>query len=300
MRKILALIVPALCLYSCEREMNIRLPGSEPKLIVEGSIETGLPPMVRLSRSIGFFAKIDTATFFNSFVNDAHITVSDGEKTITLREYEFFLGDYKTNFYSVDSANLDDLAFLGVSGRQYDLRIEVDGEIFTSTTTIPPVNYGLDSFWTEIPTNEEAMAEDPTYRIVRGRYNDPAEEVNRFRIFNAVNGGLFYAPYFSVNNDDIINGTTVNVLIEPGWDRFDTLNMARSNYFHLGDTLDIKLASIDFATYEFFRTLEYSYGTVGNPFAAPMIVSSNIEGGALGVWAGYGAFTQRYVVKDEE
>lgn len=295
----LVIIIITFTLTACEREMNIQLPGAEPKLVVEGTIETGLPPIVRLSRSIGFFSKIDTTAFFNSFVTGAHITVSDGFDTITLREYELYLGDYKTNFYSVDSANVADLAFFGISGRKYDLVIELDGDTYTASTSIPPINYGLDSLWTEIPTNEEALAADPNYRIIRGRYNDPPDEVNRFRTFTSINGGLFHPPFFSVNNDDIINGTTVVVMIEPGWNRFDTLNTEFSNYFHLGDTVDMKLSSIDFATYEFFRTLEYAYGTVGNPFAAPMVVSSNINGGAIGVWAGYGSVVRRYVVQDD-
>ena len=40
-------------------------------------------------------------------------------------------------------------------------------------------------------------------------------------------------------------------------------------------------------SYKFWRSLERQGGTNGNPFAEPMNLVSNINGG-LGIWAGYG------------
>ena len=41
------------------------------------------------------------------------------------------------------------------------------------------------------------------------------------------------------------------------------------------------------ATYDFWRTMEFTYASVGNPFASPTKVMSNMQGGALGYFGGY-------------
>ena len=62
-----------------------------------------------------------------------------------------------------------------------------------------------------------------------------------------------------------------------------------SNYFKRGDVVVLKLCNIDKATFDFWRTMEYSYSNVGNPFSSPTKVISNIKGGGLGYFGGYAA-----------
>jgi hypothetical protein len=49
----------------------------------------------------------------------------------------------------------------------------------------------------------------------------------------------------------------------------------------------LKLAAIDKATFDFWRTMEFSYANIGNPFASPTKVVSNIQGDGLGFFGGY-------------
>jgi hypothetical protein len=51
----------------------------------------------------------------------------------------------------------------------------------------------------------------------------------------------------------------------------------------------VKYCNIDKATFDFWRTMEYSYANIGNPFASPNKVLSNIQGGGLGYFGGYAA-----------
>jgi hypothetical protein len=51
----------------------------------------------------------------------------------------------------------------------------------------------------------------------------------------------------------------------------------------------VKLTNIDKNTYDFWRTMEYNYQSVGNPFSTPTVVISNISSGALGYFGGYAA-----------
>ena len=60
-------------------------------------------------------------------------------------------------------------------------------------------------------------------------------------------------------------------------------------FFDKGDTVTLKVCNIDKATFDFWRTMEYTYASVGNPFSSPTRVISNIHGGGLGYFGGYAA-----------
>ena len=74
-------------LASCEKTVNIKLQPSEPTIVVQGAIENGQPPYVILTTTIGTFSKIDLSSIEKFFIPDAIIKVSDGVKTIQLKEY---------------------------------------------------------------------------------------------------------------------------------------------------------------------------------------------------------------------
>ncbi|MFX7144783.1 hypothetical protein ABTI11_20065, partial [Acinetobacter baumannii] len=72
----------------CEKTINISPNAQSTKLVVDGQIEVGQPPIVLLSTSLSFFSNIDTATLYASFIKDAKVTVSDGVLTHQLRFYD--------------------------------------------------------------------------------------------------------------------------------------------------------------------------------------------------------------------
>jgi hypothetical protein len=61
----------------------------------------------------------------------------------------------------------------------------------------------------------------------------------------------------------------------------------------------VKVADIDKVTYDFWRTLEFSYQSVGNPFSNPVKVLGNISNGALGYFGGYAAQYHRLVIPQQ-
>jgi hypothetical protein len=282
------LALPLLVFFSsCEKEVKIDLGPSAEKVVVEGTIETGLPPYVLLTKSIGFFSKVDLNTLSSSFLHDAKITVSDGSQTFVLREYQVNSGNIPFYFYSVDSADIAALAFRGVAGKSYSLKIEYGGKVYESVTHIPQPK-ALDSLWAKAPPPEEMPQNYPNSMLIFARYTDPDTLGNRVRYFTKRNSQPFLPPYYSVNDDAIINGSRIDIQLNAGFDRMDTIDQETFGYFYKGDTVIVKWSSIDKGVFDFWRTLEFSYGATGNPFAAPVEVSSNISGGALGVWAGYG------------
>lgn len=280
-------VLVLLCSVSCEKEVDIDLTTGAQKLVVEGFIENGQPPVVLLTKSIGYFSSIDLSTLENSFAHGAAIYVSDGERSIKLKEYSLDTGLNLNKFflYTIDTSDITALTFRGQTEKRYHLTVEYDGKTYEASTKIPEVR-GIDSLWfrkTDKPTTDQAVR-------MYIRFTDPDTLGNYIRYFTRRNSDIFYTGPQSVYDDAIVNGTTVDSLtVFAGYSRAREPNLDSVGVFYRGDTVTLRWCAIDRDVYEFYSTFEYSTGTVGNPFASPVNVRTNIKGGALGIWAGYGA-----------
>ncbi len=117
------LIILLLFFVSCERAVDFDINEVEPKLVVEATIENGQPPVVYLSKSLGYFSVIDQNTLSKSFVRNAEVYVSNGTHTHKLKEYTVPVGSgYNFYYYSIDPAS-PLTAFTGELNKQYSLRI---------------------------------------------------------------------------------------------------------------------------------------------------------------------------------
>lgn len=276
---------------SCEKEVHISLPAGNTSLVVNGQIETGLPPYVVLTRSIGYFSKVDLKTLEGSFIHDAVVTVSDGARTFRLREYPFdsTSGSSTVHFYlySTDIDDPDAINFFGEPGKTYQLNIEWEGKTYTSFTKIP-VTQPVDSIVAVPPDSKPAKAPTALQLIVY--YSDPDTPGNAVRYFTRRNREPFYPGPNSVFDDAVINGSKNGKYpIQVGSSGTDIDFTDSTGYVFPGDTVTLKWAGIDRGVYNFFVAYEYAVGTIGNPFASPINVPSNVNNGALGIWAGYGA-----------
>ncbi|HEV7330005.1 MAG TPA: DUF4249 domain-containing protein [Flavisolibacter sp.] len=280
----------SILLLGCEKDVEIDLIDEEPKLVVEATIENGQPPVVVLSRSVDFYAAISPQTLAGSFVRGADVFISNGTVTHQLKEYSTPVGSFNLVYYSIDSSSLS-TAIIGQLNQQYNLRIVADGAEYTATTTIPDLTKRIDSIWWK-PAPPQA---DSDQVIIMVRATDPPGFGDYIRYFTKRNNGPFLAPFTSTFDDLFIDGTTYELPLEPGIDRNRDIT-DRDRFFVKGDTLTFKLSNIDKATYEFWRTMEYSYASVGNPFATPIKVQSNISGNALGYFGGFASQYRTLIV----
>ncbi|MBK6523690.1 MAG: DUF4249 family protein [Sphingobacteriaceae bacterium] len=83
-KNIYILITFSSLLFACRKDVNVKLPDYQEKLVVEGSIETGKVPVVLLSVSVPYFGTFDFTTPEKAFVKGAFVTVSDGTIIDTL------------------------------------------------------------------------------------------------------------------------------------------------------------------------------------------------------------------------
>ncbi len=267
----------------CEKSVTFNLEETDARLVVDANIENGQPPVVVLSTSMNYFSEINPDILLNSFVHGARIAISNGTKTHVLKEQS-----YKTNigieifYYSIDSSDLL-TAFTGEFNKSYTLEIVSNGKTYTSATTIPALTKKIDSlWWTKVPD-----LFDTGKVVLMTKVTDPPGYGNYIRYFTKTGRGLFLPGLNSVFDDQIIDGTTYEVEVERGVDRNDRIDLKDYSFFSRGDTVTVKFCNIDKKTYDFWRTMEYSYASIGNPFSSPTKVLGNISGGALGYFGGY-------------
>lgn len=263
-----------LLMTSCEQNIDINLPSSEEQLVVEGYIETGLPPYLLLTKTSDYYSTFYLDSLNALFVHDAVVKVSDGDKTITLSEF------------TIDTAGTLISAYVGFgmvgeAGKSYTLMVEAGGKTLTAVTSIPEP-LPLDSIWYE--TGADA-SNDTLVKLIC-RYSDPPQLGQYIRYFTSVNSGGYFPGYNSVFEDGFINGTTFDFPLDRGVNRNDTSSYDNYGLFRKGDTITVKWSAIDEAHYNFWRTVEFELGGQGSPFASPVIIQSNISGGQ-GIWGGY-------------
>ncbi len=284
MKPFFILFVFSVLFISCEKDIQLQPETAAPKLVVDAQIETGEPPIVVLTKSLNFFSELNIGTFTNSFVRNATVTVSNGTTTHTLREYGITNNGITFYFYSNDFSN-PTTSFIGEVGKKYDLRIVTDNQVYAASTTIPLLTKKIDSlWWKKPPTNV-----DTTFAIVMAKITDPQGLGNFIRYYTKRGSNEPFLPGGnSVFDDQIIDGKTYEIPVTAGVDRNrPPSSLDSSGYFFRGDTVTIKFANIDQATYNFWNTWEFAFQSVGNPFSSPIKVIGNISNGALGAFSGY-------------
>jgi hypothetical protein len=274
------------CFASCEKNITISLDPTTTNLVVDASIENGKYPMVTLSKSLAYFSKLDPSLLSSSYVHGAKVTMSNGSITAQLKEDS--LKDDSTGlivYYYSFNPSYSGPKFKGEFNKAYKLEIQVGSETYEASTTIPKLAKYIDSlWWVDAPA-----AADSALVNLKARVVDPPGFGNYTRYYTNVNDGPYYPGLNSVFDDQITDGTTYTVTVDKGVNRNFPIDINDFSFFNKGDSVVVKLADIDKATYDFWRTMEYNYQSVGNPFSTPTVVISNISNGALGYFGGYAA-----------
>jgi hypothetical protein len=280
-------------LAACEKAIDFDLDEVPPKLVVEATIEAGAAPRVVLTKSLNYFSAISPDLLVNSFVHDAEVYISNGTHTHQLKEYSVPLGGgLSLYYYTTDSAQLA-TEIKGEEGKAYSLRIISAGDEYTAQTTIPVFTRNIDAFWwKEPPPNVEKDK-----AIVMVKATDKPGYGDYVRYFTKRNSEGFLPGLNSVFDDLFVDGMTYELQVEPGWNR----SFEREEddaFFNRGDTVTLKLSAIDKATYDFWRTMEYSYASVGNPFSTPVKIAGNISNNALGYFGGYASQYRTIIIPE--
>jgi hypothetical protein len=290
---------------SCTKEVKIDIPGYKEQLVIDGRIETGMPPLVLISRSKDVYAPTNLQNFLSGFVSGATVTVSDGTNTVVLEEIcsdNLPPGSEQmaAAIFGVSVAQLTSLHLCaytsfntdiwGQVGKTYELTVTFEGKTYTSTTTIQPPIPLTELYWKEEPAT-------PGYGFSWARLDDPANQYDAYmwevrRINTGPDGNPIdpsFVPTFNpVFDDDFFNGVNFEFFYENPtvWNDPNVPDQFKGLY-KLGDTVVIKYSKLDRTTFEFLEKKYVQMSSAGNPFSTPINLPSNIKGGALGVWAGF-------------
>lgn len=265
----------SLLLLACHPEPDLELPGYSSKLVIDGFIEQDKYPQVVLSRSASYFDNVDSVSIRRFIVSTAKVTVSDGkqEEVLTYRKGEGFFPPF---IYQGTTLK-------GEVGKTYTLTVSLEGQVYTSTTTIlPPPEF--DSIW------YKPVEEDSSKLLIYGKLNDPVDETNFYRIFTKrIGKDAKYIPiYYSAFADAPFNGQNFTFTMIRGSESITSID--NDTYFEKGDTVSIKFCSLTEPHFRFWSTLENELYMTGNPFASSgNKIISNISENALGIWGSYGA-----------
>jgi hypothetical protein len=272
MRSHFLIIIVAL-LASCRKDIKVKLPEYKEKLVVEASIETGMPAQVFLSYSIPFFGDFDFTQPQNAFVKGALVTVFDGIKTDTLKEV-----DPATGYFYIGKN------VLGQVGKTYYLTVQANGKTYTADTYINnPVK--LDSIYFK--------GEKDSLGFIWAHMHEPEGQGNNYRWFaKRLNKDLFYAaPFNSIFDDKFVDGKNFEYAYDRGPQPNETQSYkddTEAGFYKVGDVVVVKFCTIGRKEYEFWYSYYLNKASNGNPFASPSNIKSTINGeDVLGGFFGY-------------
>lgn len=295
----------------CTTLVDVELPETAPQGVMEASIRLGQPPLVLLTTTQGYFDAVDESTLANLFVPDAEVSmVVDGDSIAlpplcsgdlppeALAQAADFLG---VSTEVLESTNLCVYTVfglpqaLGAVGKTYELSAtwDQDGEpmeiVAEATMREIPT---LDSVWFEIP---ETSTNDSLGLVWTG-FTDPAGMGNAYRWSSMRLGkdGDFFYPLGSVFDDAFLDGQSFEFVSfrspQPGVPEQE----GEQGFWKSGDTVVVRLESLDYRAFEVIRDFETAVANQGNPFALPTSASTNVEGG-LGWFVAYAGVTDTVV-----
>ncbi len=256
LKTLIAIIFLAISITSCQKVVELKVDEPEPQVAVEGLITNQAgESYVKLQWTKTYFSKEAPEA-----VREALVTIADDEgNKVVFRESS--PGMYKGS-----------ASFRGIIGRTYQLEVEYQGGTLRATSTLRdtvPV-LGLELF----KATAADLQWEAGYHLIGTLANQPAIK-NYYRTEAMINGKrqLTTASDLVVFDDQAFGqGLTATGLIAY-WDEEDETQP------QVGDTLSIRLYSLDETSYNFYLALADTPMQGGLFGKTPANVPSNIEGG---------------------
>ncbi|MFN5620638.1 MAG: DUF4249 domain-containing protein [Flavobacteriales bacterium] len=267
MKKIFFILASALLLFSCEKEADIPLPETDPKLVVSCFIS---PDMDSALAYIQWSRPVFSSEDIYRPYDNLEVSISDGNSTAYF-QYDIYIDQYVLPLSEFPLA-------LGV---EYALRVKAPtGEEVVARTTIP----------VEMPTVESATLDSSSY------INNFGEEINEFIYKTTLtdNSDDFqYYRFIYYNEDFWVPGKSYRYIEGMSYRDDESLvdgkiyveeNITYYGYNGAFSNKQLAVLSCSESYYRYHKTLQNQSN--GNPFAEPTLVYSNVEGG-LGAFGAY-------------
>jgi hypothetical protein len=254
MRNSIIALLAFFMLASCEKEIDIDLNTTEPKVVIEGRITQGELARVNITKSVNF----SDSNVFPS-VSGANVKITDSQgNTEQLSEIRPGVYEGKT--------------MRGTIGQTYTLTVQAEGKTYTASSTMPQL-VKLEGVRTELNTFAPP-GRDKDLLTVYPEYTDPVELGNNYRFIAAANDVVDRTIILS--NDNIDNGL-------PNSRPLFTQDLE----VRVGDKLSLEMWTMDRSTYDYFFTLSQIAGNGPGGGTTPTNPPNNLSGGALGYFSAH-------------
>ena len=240
---------------SCEDVIDVNVPNSEPRLVVEAFLDwekgtTGNNQTIKLSTSTPYFD-----TNINNNVVGASVKVTNNN---TNDEYVFV--DQNDGTYTITN-------FVPIINNSYALEIVYNGETYTANESLISVP--------EIKRTEQSLdgGFDDEVLDVSIFWDDPIDQENYYLLKLIEEGDLF--PILEDDSDEFSNGNEMNEFFEKDKDENDD-----QEEFNPGDTVNITLYGISERYHNYIQILIEQYDSGGDPFSQ---VPAEIKGNCINI-----------------
>jgi hypothetical protein len=245
-------------LSSCEKDIEIDYRSVAPMYVVEATV-SNYKMEVRISKTQDMD---DNNT--KSEINNATVVITGDDGS---REQLGYLSNGR--YYSKKK---------GVPGVTYTLTIDVDGEHFTSTSTMqnqPSIN---------------------SFRVIRKKITTEWFQIGELNFPDLPNEDNWYFMHI-YRNDIGYRWAVLDDRNDPNEERQQLFTFFRegdngSDVLHDGDNLRIELYTIDQRTYDYFYSMQMMDNTGTNPIP-------NFTGGCLGYFSAQWLVTKPFVYRAE-
>lgn len=307
---LLCILLSASC-NSLRQEVEPKGIVQEPeKLVVACFIspqDTVLAALVTRSSPV-----LGTAKPFNSDVTNATVTLSDGSQSVMLR---IKAGTIYGNVYNTYRADPRELPI--VAGKTYTLTVRVpDGRQVTATCTVPrPV--ALEQVVLDSAISDDLGSRGKNY-YASLRWHDPAGQTNFYRVAGSNEYPYTYRVWTSPNSsarDTVVHfrgdwyfrkGSILTDLGRDGQEIISqrgrlapsTMTLVNGVWMSTRPSgqLNAHLLHVDENYYRYHDAVERQNQLNENPFAEPVLIPSNIQGG-LGCFGAYNRSTITIQIK---
>lgn len=270
-----------LSVIACKPDLNYELHGFDEKIIVEGRIAYNEYPKVYLSLNVPLWQELDSVVLMEKVIRTAKVTISDGEKSEILTS-KWDTEHYPPYVYMGTSLK-------GETGKTYTIEITYSGYTVSASTTIPQNPEILGFEFT--PSNISDSLKVLTANI---KMTDMEQA---YRIYSQKKQDNEFVETKVIYNENLNLKGNQQFLVNPA-PNSELASFDEGGYFKTGDSILVKILSIDADATSFFKAFSVKSG-VGADVDISQItqLNSNISEPGFGIWYGAGIKTYRLVVE---
>jgi hypothetical protein len=254
-------ILFVICLYSCEKDSNVKLPKVEQKLV----LCCVLSPQ---DKTIQVNVSLSQPIYNNTDANNLHEKVPNATVIISSGAGSWILPyDVSLDRYVIDTSQLKIRA-----GMTYDLSVStVDGKFAKASTSVPFQSKTLTCTTSKNSTITNGIT-------VHATWLDPESTIDYYKFEIQHKNGTNY--YWNYRADNIKDNESDNGILRRDWPfEYD----ASAN-----DSIMAVVYTVTPELYTYYDRIVKASNS-GDPFSEPAPMYTNVEGG-FGIFGGYNAY----------